>query len=128
MRAKEFIRESKPEKLPADKAAALPAAYIIPELQNQNPYLQYRFGVAMAGAKGAAHRKKDGVPIMAKTGPFGESEVVVSYGYDVGPFIDDALKQMGLSGKKRISNTTSTETADAGKVSPIKPFKGYNKK
>ena len=128
MRAKEFIRESKTEKLSPEQTAALPAAYIIPELQNQNPYLQYRFGVAMAGAKGAAQRKKDGVPTMAKTGPFGESEVVVSYGYDVGPFIDDALNQMGLSGKKMIGSTTSTEITDAGKVSPMKPFKGYNKK
>ena len=128
MRAKEFIRESKTEKLQPDQTDAIPAAYIIPELPNQDPYLQYRFSVAIAGAKGAEQRSKDGVSNMSRTSPFGDSEIVISYGHDVGPFIDDALKQMGLSGKKRISSPTSTETTDAGKVSPMKSFKGYNKK
>jgi hypothetical protein len=127
MRAKEFIRESKTEKLLPDQAAALPATYVIPELPNQDPYLQYRFGVAIAGAKGAEQRRKDGVSSMTRTSAFGENEIIVSYGHDAGPYIDDALKQMGMSGKKMISSPTSTETTDVGKVSPMKPFKGYNK-
>lgn len=127
MRAKEFIRESKTDKLLPDQADALPAAYIIPELPNQDPYLQYRFGVAMAGAKGAEQRRKDGVSSMTRTSAFGEDMIVVSYGHDAGPYIDDALKQMGMSGKKLVSSPTSIETADVDKVSPMKPFKGYNK-
>jgi len=110
-----------------DQAAALPATYVIPELPNQDPYLQYRFGVAIAGAKGAEQRQKDGVSSMTRTSAFGENEIIVSYGHDAGPYIDDALKQMGMSGKKMISSPTSTETTDVGKVSPMKPFKGYNK-
>ena len=62
---------------------------------------------------------------MAKTSVFGENEIVVSYGHDVGEYIDDALKVMGMSGKKLISTPTSIETTDVGKVSPIKAFKGY---
>ena len=127
MRAKEFIRESKTDKLLPDQADALPATYVIPELPNQDPYLQYRFGVAIAGAKGAEQRRKDGVSSMTRTSAFGENEIIVSYGHDAGPYIDDALKQMGMSGKKMISSPTSTETTDTGKVSPMKPFKGYNK-
>jgi len=127
MRAKEFITEAITSKLLPDQMGALPATYAIPELPNQDAYLQYRFSVAIAGAKGREQRDKDGVSSMSREGPFGESEIVVSYGHDVGPYIDDALKQMGLSGKKMVSTPTSVETTDVDKVSPVKAFKGYPK-
>ena len=125
MRAREFITESGTGHLLPDQADAMPATYVIPELPNQDPYLQYRFGVALAGAKGRVMREKDGVSSMTRTSAFGENEIVVSYGHDVGPYIDDALKQMGLSGKKMISTPTSIETNDVGKTSPVQGFKGY---
>jgi hypothetical protein len=125
MRAREFISESKTERLLPDQADALPATYVIPELPNQDPYLQYRFGVAIAGAKGAKQREQDGVSSMARASAFGENEIVVSYGHDAGEYIDDALKVMGLKGKKRISTPTSIETSDVDKKSPIVAFKGY---
>jgi hypothetical protein len=127
MRAHEFITESAQEKLLPSQAGALPATYVIPELPNQDPYLQYRFSVAIAGAKGAEKRKQDGVSSMSREGPFGESEIVVSYGHDVGPYIDDALKSMGMKGKRRVSTPTSEETPDVTKTSPMKPFKGYKR-
>jgi hypothetical protein len=127
MRAKEFITEAITSKLLPDQMGALPATYAIPELPNQDAYLQYRFSVAIAGAKGREQRDKDGVSSMSREGPFGESEIVVSYGHDAGPYIDDALKQMGLSGKKMVSTPTSVETTDVDKVSPVKAFKGYPK-
>jgi hypothetical protein len=126
MRAKEFVTESIDKLLP-DQAGALPATYAIPELPNQDPYLQYRFGVAIAGAKGAEMRKQDDVARPAAASEWGENEIVVSYGHDVGPYIDDALKTMGLKGKRLISTTTSIETTDVDKVSPVKAFKGYPK-
>ena len=126
MRAKEFIAESTGHLLP-DQADALPATYVIPELPNQDPYLQYRFGVAIAGAKGKAQREKDGVSSMNRTSAFGENEIVVSYGHDAGEYIDDALKTMGMKGKKRVSTPTSVETSDVTKNSPLKGFKGYPK-
>jgi hypothetical protein len=125
MRAKEFINEAKTDKLLPDQADALPATYVIPELPNQDPYLQYRFGVAIAGAKGAKQRENDGVSSMARASAFGENEIVVSYGHDAGEYIDDALKTMGMRGKKLISTPTSIETSDVGKTSPIKGFRGY---
>ena len=127
MRAHEFITESTQEKLLPSQAGALPATYVIPELPNQDPYLQYRFSVAIAGAKGAEKRKQDGVSSMSREGPFGEGEIVVSYGHDVGPYIDDALKSMGMKGKRRVSTPTSEETSDVTKTSPMKPFKGYKR-
>ena len=125
MRAREFIKENKIGKLLPNQADALPATYVIPELPNQDPYLQYRFSVAIAGAKGKEMRVKDGVSSMDRQSAFGENEVVVSYGHDAGPYIDDALKVMGMHGKKLISSPTSVETNDVGKTSPIKSFKGY---
>jgi hypothetical protein len=125
MRAREFIVESSTEHLLPDQADALPATYVIPELPNQDPYLQYRFGVALAGAKGREMREKDGVSSMTRASAFGENEIIVSYGHDAGPYIDDALKQMGMSGKKMISSPTSIETPDVYKTSPMNSFKGY---
>ena len=125
MRAREFISEGKSEKLLPDQADAMPATYVIPELPNQDPYLQYRFGVAIAGAKGRKQREKDGVSSMARASAFGENEIVVSYGHDAGEYIDDALKTMGMRGKKRVSTPTSIETTDVNKTSLLKGFKGY---
>ena len=64
MRAWEFIVEAKTGTITRDVGLALPGAFKIPALKNQDPYLQYRFGVAIAGAKGAAQRGKDNVPVL----------------------------------------------------------------
>jgi len=127
MRAREFIREGRTGSLQPDVAAALPATYAIPELPNQDPYLQYRFGVAMAGAKGAEKRREDGVASYEKESAWGENEIVVSFDPNIDKYIDDALGQMGLRGKKLISTIKSEETSDVDKMSPVKPFKGFGK-
>ena len=125
MRAYEFITEGRTGSLQDDVAKALPATYVIPELPNQDPYLQYRFSVAIAGAKGAKKRSEDNVSEFSRESAFGENEIVVSYGEDMGPIIADALKSMGMSGKKQLSTTKSEETTDVSTVSPVKAFKGY---
>lgn len=124
MRAREFVSEAIDKLLP-DQAGALPATYAIPELPNQDPYLQYRFGVALAGAKGAKKRAEDNVADAASASEWGENEIVVSYGHDAGEYIDDALKTMGLKGKKLISTPTSIETSQIKHVSPVQGFKGF---
>ena len=126
MRAYEFITEGRTGSLAPDVAEALPATYVIPELPNQDPYLQYRFGVAMAAAKGAKARATDGIPTFAKDSDWGENQIVIGYmDPHTGEYIDDALKQMGLSGKKMISTPTSEEVSDVDKISPVKAFKGF---
>lgn len=132
MRAKEFINESGiTGSILPDVQKTLPATYVIPELQNNDFYKQYRFGVALAGAKGAEQRKKDNVPEYSKETPWGENEVIISYAGDgiEEKFIDDALKQVGLSGsvKKQVTTTKSEEPTGTGKSSVLKPFKGYKK-
>lgn len=130
MRAKEFITESGiiGSILP-DVQRTLPATYVIPELKNNDFYLQYRFGVALAGAKGAEQRKQDNVPEYSKESSWGENEVVVSYAGDgvEEKFINDALKDIGISGraKKQVSTSRSEEPTGTGTTSPINGFKGY---
>lgn len=119
------IYEGRTGSIQDDVAKALPATYAIPELKNQDPYMQYRFGVAIAGAKGAQKRKDDGVPDYSRESAWGENEIVVSYGADMDGIINDALKQLGLSGKRRLSTVDSEETTDVKKSSPVKPFAGY---
>ena len=128
MRAKEFVTEGKTGTITRDVGLALPGAFKIPALKNQDPYLQYRFGVAIAGAKGAAQRRKDGVPDF--DGPesvFGENEIVVSYDPHVVEYIHDALRAMDLpaSDAVRIGTQASEEAPDVAKTSPVRGFKGY---
>lgn len=128
MRAREFITEATGSILP-DVQRTLPAAWVIDKLQNNDFYSQYRFGVALAGAKGRAQREKDNVPPYDKESTWGENEVVVSYaGVDaLKMYLDDALRQMNLppSAAKLVSTKKSEEPTDTGIKSPIQGFRGY---
>lgn len=132
MRAKEFIIEnndvSSDTRLSSSVARALPLTYSIPALPNSDFYKQYRFGVAIAGARSAEQRKTEPDSNMAPATAWGENEIVI--GYDLDPtIIDDALKIVGLksSDKKLISTTKSEEATDIDKQSPIQGFKGYDR-
>ena len=128
MRAKEFITESEGSILP-DVQKTLPATYVIPELKNNDFYLQYRFGVALAGAKGKEQREHDNVPEYSRETSWGENEVIVSYAGDgiEEKFINDALHDIGIkvTAKKKVSTTRSEEPSDTGTNSLLKQFKGY---
>jgi len=127
MRASEFITEGRTGSLQPDVAAALPATYAITSLPNQDPYLQYRFGVAIAGAKGRKQREEDNVPIYSRESPFGENEIVVSFDPNIEKWLDDALHQMGMkpSDAKLLSTHKSEETKDVPTQSPVKGFRGF---
>ena len=123
MRAKEFIIEQ--NNLPDRITKPLPATWVIPELQNQNAYLQYRFSVALAGAKAA---RNGDIPKMDKDSIWGENQLVSGYmNPGVEEDIDFALGELGLSGKKLVTSEKSEETSDTGITSPLKAFKGYPK-
>ena len=124
MRAKEFITEQ--NGLPDRITKPMPATWIIPELQNQNAYLQYRFSVALAGAKAA---RNGDIPRMDKDSVWGENQLVSGYmNPEAEEDIDFALGEMGLKGKKLVTTEKSEETIDTGIDSPIKAFKGYKRK
>jgi len=125
MRAKEFITEQ--NNLPDRITKPMPATWIIPELQNQNAYLQYRFAVALAGAKAA---RNGDIPKMDKDSVWGENQLVSGYmNPGVADDIDFALGEMGLKGSKvLVTSKDSEETSDTGVNSPIKGFKGYKRR
>lgn len=123
MRAYEFLKEN--NTLSNAVATALPATYILPELQNQDPYLQYRFGVAIASAKGAKRRQEDGIQQFKKETTWGENQIISSVDPNIEEYIDDALKQLNLSKKQLISTKKSEEPADTNNKSPVNTFKGY---
>jgi hypothetical protein len=133
MRAKEFVNESvdpgRTGSLQQEISLALPGAWKIPALKNQDPYLQYRFAVAIAGAKGAEQRKLDGVPAFEEDKIFGENEFVVSYDPHTLKYIQDALIAMGLKASDAvpIATSKSEEMPTVVKGSPVKPFKGYKR-
>jgi hypothetical protein len=124
MRAKEFITEQ--SGLPDRITKPMPATWVIPELQNQNAYLQYRFAVALAGAKAA---RNGDIPKMEKDSVWGENQLVSGYmNPDVAADIDFALGEMGLKGKQLVTSKESEETSDTVTLSPLKGFKGYKRK
>jgi hypothetical protein len=124
MRAKEFITEQ--SGLPDRITKPMPATWVIPELQNQNAYLQYRFAVALAGAKAA---RNGDIPKMEKDSVWGENQLVSGYmNPDVADDIDFALGEMGLKGKQLVTSKESEETSDTVTLSPLKGFKGYKRK
>jgi hypothetical protein len=128
MRATEFIAEGRTGSITRDVGLALPGAFKIPALKNQDPYLQYRFGVAIAGAKGAAQRAQDDVPKFdGAESVFGENEIVVSYDPEAETWIRDALVSMGMpaSDAVRIGTQASEEAPDVDKTSPVRAFAGY---
>ena len=127
MRAREFIKEGRTGSITQDVGRALPGAFKIPALKNQDPYLQYRFGVAIAGAKGAAQRARDDVKPFERESVFGENEIVVSYDPQVEVYIKDALRAMGMppSDAVRIGTQASEEAEDVDTRSPVIGFKGY---
>lgn len=127
MRAREFVNEGRTGSITRDVGLALPGAFKIPVLKNQDPYLQYRFGVAIAGAKGRKQRAKDNVPDFNPESVFGENEIVVSYDPNVVDYIHDALRAMNLPATDavRIGTQKSEESPDVEKTSPVKGFRGY---
>ena len=124
MRAKEFITEQ--SNLPDRITKPMPSTWVIPELQNQNAYLQYRFSVALAGAKAT----RDGhIPRIDKDSVWGENQLVSGYmNPDIESDIDFALGEMGIKGKVLVTSKESEETPDTGIVSPLKGFKGYKRR
>jgi len=128
MRAREFVSEGRTGSITRDVGLALPGAFKIPALQNNDPYKQYRFGVAIAGAKGAAQRARDGVPPFdGPSSTFGEDMIIVSYDPHVKTYIDDALHSMDMpsSDAVQVGTMASEEAPDVDTTSPVRGFQGY---
>jgi hypothetical protein len=132
MRAREFINEQKLSDVHDGLEVtikSLPNTYVIPELQNQDFYDLYRFGVAIADVRGTSvdDTTNNFKPKFQAETSWGENQIVTSFDPTVGNVIDKALKKINKGTKKVVSTSGSEEMEDTLKQSPLKPFKGYKK-
>lgn len=81
---------------------------------SSNPYLAYRFGVALA---------KSPEDVVAQEGPIGSDFATIGYSDADQQIIDHAKKEFGIKGKKH-GGKGSVELDKVNKVSPVaKPKK-----
>lgn len=119
MKIKEILNEGGTGSLQIGVARALPAAYVFPELQNQDPYLQYRFGLAMA----SAHAVERGEVAYNAESAFGEKMTIIARSPEEERIIALAQAMYGPAGKHRkmISTRASEEAPDVNTQSPMQP-------
>jgi hypothetical protein len=126
MRANEFITETDAKvhgrwgKLKPDINGALPGMWVQRQLRNTDPYMQYRYGLALAAARGI----QAGQTTWEQESAWAENFAVVGYAKEDQDLIDMADKLMGVKATK-LSDSSSTETAETNKTSPVKAFAGY---
>ena len=124
MRAKDFLPETKlhgtfgtVEKNVSD---SLPGAFVQRELRNTDPYMQYRYGLALAGARAKAEHGTE----FEQESAWAENLAVITYTKEDEETIRLADSMMGVTAS-RIASQTSTET-DVNAASPV-PAKKKNK-
>ena len=95
---------------------ALPDTEVFPELKNTDPYIQYRFGLAVAAAKAA----QAGDIEYNKESAFGEALTMIARSPEEKEIIELAKKLYGAgSSSKQVSTTKSQETTDVNIKSPV---------
>ena len=127
MRAREFISEQAHGSLQPGVAEALPSTFIIPGLPNQNSYVQYRYGVALAGAGAKEALEKEGMDTFHKESPWGDGMIIVAYDESEVALMKKALDMMNVGGATQISTAASEESSSTCKTSPVRSFKGVLK-
>jgi hypothetical protein len=131
MRAKEFLTEQKMSDVHdlLDVAKfSLPNTFKMNNLQNQDFYEIYRFGVALAAVRGEKGDQLNPYkPEFHAESSWGENLVISSFDPDLKDTIQKAAKKVNKSGITVISTPGSDEMSDTNKGSVLKPFKGYSK-
>ena len=124
MRAKEFLKEVKLHgtygTVDQNVSDSLPGAFVQRELRNTDPYMQYRYGLALAGARAKAEHGTE----FEQESAWAENLAVVTYAKEDEETIRMADAMMGVTAS-RIASHASTET-DVNAVSPV-PAKKTNK-
>jgi hypothetical protein len=127
MRAKEFIVEAgkwdtkvhgTPGKIHKDLTYTLPTTYVQRQLRNTDPYMQMRYGVALAAA--LAH--KAGEVDFEQETAWSENVTQVLYAPEEEETIMLASKMMGVTPTK-ISKNKSQEPPHIGNNSPVATIK-----
>jgi hypothetical protein len=127
MRAREFIFEhdtpANGNAFPDGQMDAIKGAISMPGLSmnksNGSSYLQYRFGIAMAGAPDYP---------TPPVGPMAGDPLLSSYTDVELEIINKAAKEVGAGQIRKLGSNRSTEMTTTNKTSPVKGFKGYKRK
>jgi len=120
MRAKEFIVEYRAKSsgssnpVSADADASLPGVFVQHQLRNTDPYMQYRYGVAVA----AARADKAGHIDFEQESPWAENLTQVMYAPEDEETIMLTSKMMGVK-PTRITDNASRETKSTETTSPV---------
>ncbi len=112
-----------PEKVRDRAAAAMPGVYVQRGLRNTDPYMQYRYSMAVASARGIANGD---LPPDAynQESAFAENLTQVMYAAEDEETIKLASKMMGVT-PTRITDNASREPNNTNTVSPVS---NWNKK
>ena len=118
MRAKEFINEAKSkgtaEKVSDRKAGPLPGVFVQKQLRNTDPYMQYRYSMAVAAARS---HKEHGVDYDQESA-WAENLTQVMFVPEDEETIRLASKMMGVT-PSRITDNKSREPKSTETVSPV---------
>jgi hypothetical protein len=116
MRATEFIAENAEGSILPGVADALPSTFVMPELKSQDPYLQYRFGLALAAARAQAA----GETTYDAESKFGEDMVIVARSKEEEETLRMAMALFGkMNSSKLVSTRPSEESSDVYHQSPL---------
>ena len=119
MKIEEILNEGSTGSLAPAVQRTLPATFEFPKLANQDPYLQYRMGLALASANAGQKLESESA--------FGENMSIVGYTDADIEIIKLASKLMGkefTAGSKLITTAKSEEATDVNTISPMaKPIR-----
>lgn len=109
----EDVPGADPKKLPHDVTAGIKGAITMPDISmnksNGSSYMQYRFGIALAGAPDFP---------TDPAGAFSGDPFASTYTDQEREMIDFALKQVGSAPAQELSDNRSREAEEVHRVSP----------
>lgn len=120
MRAKEFIIEytakasGTPKAISKDANAELPGVFVQRQLRNTDPYMQYRYGIAVAAAR--ANKAHD--VEFNQESSWAENLVQVMYAPEDEETIQLASELMGVT-PTQVADNRSHEVSTVNKQSPV---------
>jgi hypothetical protein len=128
MRAREFITESRREKLPPGTRDPMAYAYFLPGIRNNDAYRTYRLGIAIARARAEHSQDTDHWQPFEPESVFAENSVIAGAESDPADIINRALEMTGYGGGMvAVGSKQSHEPAAVNEKSPVVGFKGYGR-
>jgi hypothetical protein len=122
MKIAELLENFRAAPLRKDLVSTMPPTVVIPELQNNDSYTQYRYLMALASAEAI----RRGEVAMDQESAWNENTAVVCYAPEELEIVDMANKMMGVTGRK-ISSTPSQEPKHINSASPVRKFVDFGK-